>query len=360
MINKRLLHTFLELVKIDSPSGDEMNLANKVLNKLKSLKVNAFKDTYGNVIGKLNGQGNPLFLNTHLDTVEPGRNITPIIKDGKVITDGTTVLGADPKAGIAIILESIQSIVEEKKNRPPLEIVFTREEETTFGGSINLDYSQLTAKHGIVFDGDEEVNNIFVSSPTLWTIDGEIIGRGAHAGVAPEKGISAIEISAKIINKFKLGRLDEETTCNIGLITGGTVRNAVPEKVTFAGEIRSRNSLTLQNVIAELKAVADKIASLYPEAKITMTFTKDSEGFVIFNKNKLIKKASAVLGKMNLSTKLKNSGGASDANVFFTKGIQTIVMGTGVYEPHTTKEYLVISQMVTAAQFGEKFILASV
>lgn len=359
MIKKdRLVKTFIELVKIDSPSGEEAEFASFLSKKLKQLGAYVSLDAYDNVIAKLKGNGPPLMLNAHLDTVEPGRNIKPIIKNDIITSDGSTVLGADPKAGIAIILEALTSIIEENKSHPNLELVFTREEETSLGGAMNLDYSQISAREGIVFDGDEEVFKIYVSSPTYYALDVEIIGKAAHAGIEPEKGISAIEIASKLISNFSLGRIDEETTVNIGTIVGGSVRNAVPEKVTFQGEIRSRNKKTLEKIITKKEKIFKTHKAIYANAKINYTFNKDFEGFKLEENHPLIKKAKNVMiNKLGFKPVLKDSGGGSDANFFFTKDIEVIIVGTGTYEAHTTREYLKIPELFDAAKFCEAFIL---
>lgn len=357
MINqKRIVETLIDLIKIDSPSGEEQILSAEISKQLKKLGGKVEFDNYGNLICKFNGTGEPILLNCHLDTVEPGRNIKPIIKGDMITSDGSTILGADPKSGIAIILESIASLKEDNKQHQPLEIVFTREEESSLGGAINLDYLKIKAKQGIVFDGDAEVHNIFISSPGYYRMDFAIMGRSAHAGVEPEKGISAIEIASKIISLLKLGRIDDETTANIGLIEGGSARNAVPEKVAIKGELRSRDQTKLLKQVKLVQKVVARVAVLYPEAKITVDLAEEFQGFKMKPDHKTIKAASEVLNSMNMKPILVDSGGGSDANIFHQKGIEVIVVGTGGWELHTTREYLVIPQMIQAAKFCEKII----
>lgn len=357
MINqKRLVQTLIDLVKIDSLSGKEENMAKELVKRLKLLGCNVISDNYGNIVAKLSGIGKPFLFNVHMDTVEPGKNIKPKIKGDRVVSDGSTVLGSDPKAGVSVVLEILKSLNEDNKKHFPLEIVFTKEEETTFGGALNLNYKKIKAKHGVVLDGDEQVYNIFVSSPTLFTIDAEIIGRGAHAGVEPEKGISAIEIAAKIITQLKLGRIDKETTINIGLINGGSARNAVPEKVILGGEIRSRNKKTLSKLVVNTKGVFVKVAKLYPKAKVHFKLIKDFEGFKLTKSDEMVVMVSKTMKQMGITPVLKDSGGGSDANVFSQHGIKVVVVGAGYYEAHSTREYLVIPEMVQAALVCEKLI----
>lgn len=358
MIHKdRLIDAFIELVKIDSPSGEEKKIAEDVAKRLRKLGAQVEFDAYGNVVGKIRGNGEPIMLNAHLDTVEPGRGIKPILEKDIIKSDGTTILGSDPKAGIISILEAITSVTEDRKPHLPIEIVFTREEESSLSGAINLDYKKITSKRGIVFDGDEEVHKIFISSPSYYRLDAIIIGKGAHAGVEPEKGISAIQIASNAVAKLKLGRIDHETTVNIGIIAGGTARNAVPEKVELKGEIRSRNKKKLIRQIKKIENTFNKIQANYPKAQIKIGLEKEFQGFKLEPTHNTIQLTSQILKSMSLNPELKDSGGGSDANIFHQHGIEVVVVGTGVYEPHTTREYVVIPQLYQTAQFCEKVLL---
>lgn len=360
MINKkRLINTFLELVSVDSPSGEEKNMIKAVSQKLQQLDAIATQDSFGNIIAKIAGKGKPFLLNAHLDTVEPGRNIKPVVEDTMIKTDGTTILGGDPKAGVALILEALTVLKEEKKSHVPLDIVFTLGEESGLEGSKHIDLTKITAKEGIVFDGEMGVEHIDTSAPGYNRIDIEIIGRSAHAGVEPEKGLSAIKIAAELLVLFPQGRIDEETTCNIGLISGGSARNAVPELVTIQGEIRSRNIKKLSTMTSLFSKKVIQIQKKYPEAKIAATIQREFDPYSVDpNTNHLIQKITAVLQKATITPKYLASGGGTDANVFRTHGIQTIVMGTGVYEMHTKREFLKIPELLQAAQFCEDFILS--
>lgn len=357
MVNqKKLVKTFLDLVKIDSPSGHEGKMADEVVARLKALGFKVSKDSYGNVIGKLKGEGEPIMVNAHLDTVEPGRGIKPIIEEDIIKTDGTTVLGGDPKAGVAAILEALTSLKEDGKKHLPIEVVFTREEELGLLGAINLDYSQISSKRAITFDGEEEAHNIDISAPGYQRVDATIIGRAAHAGTEPEKGTSAIKIAAEIISKLKLGRIDFETTANIGLIEGGSARNAVPEKVHIKGEIRSRNMKKLEKHAKTFQEIFNKVMAQYPQAKVDLLLKREFDSYFFDQNHRVLQNIVQVFKQMKLQPTLKHSGGGTDVNIFHTHGIEAIVVGTGDYEPHTNREYVVISQMVLAAKFCEKIL----
>ena len=241
---ERLINSFCELVKIDSPSDEEEEVARYLTSRLETLGFTVERDAHGNLIASEEG-ADPLMLSAHMDTVEPGRGIKPEVQGDRIVSDGTTILGGDCKAGVAAILEGLDSIAMDGGLRRPVQVVLTRGEEIGLVGAANLDYSMIRCRDAVVFDGNGPVNTLTGASPTYMRFDVNITGRGAHAGVEPEKGLSAIRIATEIINELPQGRLDDETTFNVGLITGGTVRNAVPVDASFGGEFRSHNTETI-------------------------------------------------------------------------------------------------------------------
>lgn len=357
MINKkRLLSTFINLVQIDSTSGNENNIALFVADKLKSFGGHVFFDKYGNVIGRFKGQGESIMLNSHLDTVEPGRNVKPIVTGDKITSDGTSILGADAKSGVSSILEAVESITENNAKHAPIEVVFTIAEEIGLLGAVNLDYSQLDSKIGITLDGVKSINHITNASPGYARVDIDIKGRSAHAGFDPENGLSAIVIAADVVSKLKLGRIDEETTANIGLISGGTARNAVPETVHLRGEIRSISQTKLKRHIAYFQKVINQALDKNQEAKIEMIIAMEFYSYALARTSNIVQQTILTLKKMGLKPVLEASGGGSDVNIFNTKGIETICVGAGFYNPHTTREYTLISEMLQGARFCEEIV----
>ena len=202
MINKdRLIKNFCELVKIDSPSGNEDLIASHLKNRLEYLGLEVIYDNYGNLIASDGGE-NPLMLSAHMDTVEPGRNINPSIVDDRIISDQTTILAGDCKSGISAILEGIESLKETNIPHRPIEVVFTRDEEMGLVGAHNLDFSKIRSTEAVIFDGEGPCSRITSSSPSYICFDIQIIGKAAHAGMEPEKGLSAIKIAAELINSL--------------------------------------------------------------------------------------------------------------------------------------------------------------
>lgn len=368
MINsQRLADSFTELVQIDSVSRHEGAISKRLQEILACLGAKividdagpkAGSDT-GNLIAYLPGTkaAEPLLLCAHMDTVQPGEGVKWSFSDGTFRSDGATILGADDKSAIAVILESIRALQENSIPYGPLEIVLTICEEVGLTGAKYLDYSLLKSRYGYCLDSTT-TDGLIVRAPTANRMELTIHGRAAHAGAAPEKGINAIQVASKAISKIPLGRVDFETTANIGVIQGGTATNIVPELVTMLGEVRSHNKEKLESLTQQIvKAFEHEVASYkhatpsddglpkldavvradYPQLNVTVDHPVIS----------LAKKASAQLGR---SIILETSGGGSDANIFFGKGIVTAILGTGMKDMHTTQESIRLEDMVRAAE----------
>lgn len=334
-------------------------MASEMRKRLKNLGGKVETDSFGNVIAKFPGIGSPLLLNAHMDTVEPGQGIKPKVGKGKITTDGTTILGGDDKAGLAIILEALTTVKEQKLKHLPLEIVLTRGEESGLEGAINLDYSKINAKKGISFDGHGPVSNITVAAPGYNRVDVTIIGRSAHAGVEPEKGISAIEIASKIISELKLGRIDNETTANVGLIEGGSARNAVAERAHFKGEVRSRDLDKLEAHTAHFRKVFEKFDEQYEEAVLEIDIAKEFEPYSFSESHPMIQQIIKVCSSLKIKPSLEPTGGGADVNIFNAHGLEVVCVGTGDMELHTKREYLVIKDFIEAANFALELIKSS-
>lgn len=351
----RLVKTFCELVRIDSPSGEEDAAAVDLMERLRALGFSPFRDDYGNVIAG-DGGPDPLLLSAHLDTVEPGRGIEPIVDADRIVSDGTTILGGDCKAGVAAILEALTSIREDGTAHRPVEVAFTREEEIGLVGARNLDFSKISAKEAIVFDGEGPPSQITSASPTYIGFDIEITGRAAHAGVEPEKGLSAIEIAAAIISKLPQGRLDQESTFNIGTIEGGTVRNAVPESTTVRGEFRSRNLETLDSIRLQLSEAISSVREAFPEATIEDHLHTEFETYTLTDDDPATRLVTAALRSLGLEPSMRPSGGGTDGNIFRRRGISAVVVGMADHDMHTVRESVTIPDLVDAAHLCETLL----
>ena len=354
---RRLTDTLIELIRIDSPSGDEDAMDREVSARLAGLGLTVEHDGYRNVIGRLEGVGEPLLLSAHLDTVEPGRGIRPVL-DGDVLrSDGTTILGGDCKAGVAIVLEGLAAALESGGPRRAVEAVFTRHEEGGLVGAHHLDFGLLSARSGIVFDGEGPPSRVTVSAPSQNVVAAEIVGRAAHAGLEPERGLSALLVAADILTRLPLGRIDAETTANIGWLEGGLKRNIIPERALLDGEFRSRSNDKLAWLEGQFRKVFDEAAARYPEARIALEVRNTYQAYRVGAQDETVGMIGRALEAVGLSAVLEASGGGSDANVFMERGITALPVGIGVRAFHTTGETALISEVLQGAAMCRAAIL---
>lgn len=348
---QRLLSTFLDLVRIDSPSGEEEAMALEVGRRLAGLGGRVQRDAYGNLIVAIGQGGEPFLLGAHLDTVEPGRGISPIVDGDLIRTGGSTVLGGDAKSGVAAILEGLTAFASSGRALPALDVVFTRREESGLEGSANLDYSLLRARRGAEFDGEGPVNHITSAAPGRLSANLRFSGRGAHAGVEPEKGISAIQMAARFVSGFPQGRLDDETTANIGLISGGSAANAVPETATLTAEARSRDKAKLEGLRDRILALVAEIRRDFTGAGVDCQLREEFAGYKLAPDHPAVATVTAAMRRAGLTPELIASGGATDANNFAGHGIDVVVVGLGGSDFHTVRESISVTALTDAARF---------
>jgi len=280
-----------------------------------------------------------VLLAAHADTVSPGKGIKPIIEDGVIRSAGDTILGADDKAGIAEIIRAVQLA----PIHPPLEIVVVRSEETGFFGSKNLDYSLVAATRGILMDSDV-LEAVVIGGPTHYLIDVTIIGRAAHAGMEPEKGISAIRTAALAIAKFPEGRIDEETTANVGTIHGGIIRNGIPERVQLKVECRSLGHSKATALCAQIEN-SFKNACSDSGAQVNIETHLASDAFQLDDNTPMVRTAMNAIAAVGLSPRTNVMTGGTDASVYNARGIETVVVGIGAQNEHSTEESIAVSEM---------------
>src|SRR5437763_14006867 len=250
MINQeRIKNLLLELVQIDSISREEREVAERIRALCEQMGAQVEIDDAGSKVGGNSGNvivrfpgtipdAEPIMMSAHMDTVVPGEGVKPIVEGDIIRTDGSTVLGGDDKSGCAVIIETIRCLQEQNIPHAPIDAVFSICEEVGLLGAKHLDVSKLRAKYGLVFDSDDP-GFLFTKGPSANHMEFRIYGLESHAGVAPEDGISAIKIAAEAIAAMKLGRIDHETTANIGIIEGGKATNIITNHVRLVGEARS-------------------------------------------------------------------------------------------------------------------------
>jgi tripeptide aminopeptidase len=374
MVNRnRLAETFKFLVEIDSVSKNEGIFCNEIRKILDSMGVETYVDNAaemtgsdtGNLIAKLAGntKAPPLLFNAHMDTVASGKGVTAILKDGIFTSDGTTILGADDKSAIAILLEITRILHENGLRYGPLEMVFTTCEEIGLLGAKHIDFNLITAKYGYTLDATD-TEGIITRAPAANRLDLRIYGKDAYVGSSPEGGINAISLASRAIAGLELGRIDHETTCNIGLIEGGIATNIIPRLVIVKGEVRSHNLKKLFNITDKIiKSFEDVIenykatsnAGRLPALEIRVE--KDFPRTHIPDEHPVVKLACKAA--MNLGREMVpiTTGGGSDANIFFEKGILTGVIGTGMRDMHTVHESVRLEDMVQAAELVLEIIM---
>lgn len=360
-INKeRLIDEFLELIQIDSETKHEAKIAEVLTEKFTELGLEVTEDNSkattghgaGNLICTLKGSkqnADPIYFTSHMDTVVPGNGIKPSIKDGYIVSDGTTILGADDKAGLAAILESIRTIKDNNIVHGDIQFVITAGEESGLVGAKALDGSLLNAKYGYAIDSNGTVGDIIVAAPTQAKLFATVKGKTAHAGVAPEKGVSAITITSKAIAKMPLGRIDEDTTANIGRFEGGKQTNIVCDHVEVLAEARSLIPKKMEEQLAKMKDAFETTAKeLGGSADVDVTVMYP--GFKQHDGDEVVEVAKRAAKKIGRKSKLMKSGGGSDANVIAGLGIPTVNLAVGYEEIHTTNERIPVDELTKVTE----------
>ncbi|WP_138416813.1 M20/M25/M40 family metallo-hydrolase [Aquibacillus sediminis] len=361
MINqKRLVNEFLELVQIDSETKNEGEIAMILKQKFTDLGLEVVEDDSqsrtghgaGNLICNLKGNKqdvDTIYFTSHMDTVVPGQNVKPQIEDGYVKSDGTTILGADDKAGLAAIFETIRVLKEQNLQHGDIQFIITAGEESGLVGAKELDMSLVNASYGYAIDSNGTVGDIIVAAPTQAKVNAIVKGKTAHAGVAPENGVSAITIAAKAIAKMPLGRIDEETTANIGRFEGGSKTNIVCDHVEILAEARSLVPEKMKTQVDKMKRAftetAEKMGgSVELDVNVMYPGYKQQEGDHVVE---VARRAAKTIGR---DSKLLESGGGSDANIISGHGIPTVNLAVGYEDIHTTNERMPIDDLVKVAE----------
>lgn len=345
-MSERMIKQFMEMVQIDSESGEEAQYIDYLVKEFEKLGADVGKDTYGNLIAKLPAKGcegkEPVLLSCHADTVKPGKGIEPVLKDGVIRSKGETILAADDKAGIAEMLEALRIA----EIHPPVEVAISRQEEVGLLGVKNLDYSQLTAKKGFLLDNDT-LDTIVIGGPSYFAIDVEITGRAAHAGMEPEKGINAIQAAAKAIAALELGRLDHETTANVGVINGGLIRNGVPDHVTFLAECRSLVHDKAQKLADKMeKTIRQQVEA----AGATVEIKVDNlcKAVDIPEDSWTVEVSKKALKKVGVEATTTFITGFTDASIYNNMNIEVAVVGIGAQLEHSCDEHIHVADMEKA------------
>jgi tripeptide aminopeptidase len=366
--HERLKDLLIELIKIDSLSRKERNVAMRLKREMEELGATVLIDDAGEKIGGNVGnliahfRGNrpglePLLLSAHMDTVVPGEGIVPILEGDILRTDGRTVLGGDDKSGVAIICEVMRVIKENRLPCGPVDVVFTICEEAGLIGAKCLDVGKLHARTGLVLDSDS-VGYLFTKAPAANRMEFHVYGLEAHAGVCPEKGINAIKVAGEGIAKMRLGRIDHETTANIGVIEGGMAVNIVPNHVVLRGEARSHSAEKLDRQTEHMKHCLEEAAAQHAleldgkryTARIAAKIERDYDRMDVPETAPIVQLVYAAAKNLHLEVKTHATGGGCDANVLNQKGLVVANLATGMREIHTVNEWLDLKDLYLSAE----------
>ena len=360
-VNKdRITEEFLKLAAIDSVTKDERKMADALIGILEEMGYETYEDDAGEKIGGNTGniycdiKGNKdvpgVMLAAHMDTVMPGIGIKPKIEDGYFRSDGTTVLGADDLAGIVSILEAIRILKDQKCEHGDIQIVFTVAEEGGLYGAKNIDYSRIYAEQCFVLDSSGQVGSAAIKAPAQNNITAIIRGKSAHAGLEPENGVNAINIAAKAITEMKLGRIDSETTANIGIIHGGIATNIVCDEVEVFAEARSRDQNKLNEQSRHMQECFENAAAQMG-GQVELVCELEYPSFNVPLDSDIIKTLRSAADCAGLELKLEETGGGSDTNIINGKGIQAVNLGIGMSKVHTLEEELLVENLIKSAGF---------
>ena len=358
----------MDIIRIDSPSRKEEDVARRLEEEMKDLGADCFYDdagdkvggNIGNLIVKLPGTKKdvpPFFLCSHMDTVSPGEGIKPSVENGVMRSDGTTILGSDDKSGVSIIVEVLRTLKENDIPHADIEVAFTICEEIGLLGAKFLDPSSFKSLYGIVLDSSTP-ERLVLRCPCSDIMEVKIHGVEAHSGLCPENGISAVEVLSDAVSKMNLGRIDYETTANIGKIKGGSATNIVPGLVEITAEARSHDE-------GKLDAQTQHMRDCFLEAAKSRELFLDGERlgaraeveiervYPVMNVSPQATVTNLVLeaaANLRHDIKLHTSGGGCDANYINEKGIECVNLGTGMYELHTVNEYLLLDEFRRSAE----------
>jgi len=369
MINQeRIKNLLLELVQIDSVSREERDVAERIRAICEEMGAEVEIDgagekvggNTGNVIARFPGtlpQAEAIMMSAHMDTVVPGRGVRPIVEGDRIRTDGSTVLGGDDKSGCAVVIETIRCLQEQSIPHTPIDAVFSICEEVGLLGAKHLDMRKVRAKYGIVFDSDDP-GFLFTKGPSANHFEFKIHGLESHAGVAPEQGISAIKIAAEAIVAMKLGRIDEETTANIGVIRGGEATNIITNFVTLLGEARSLDDSKLEAQTAHMIKCLEDAAAKYEvtvegvttKGRVESEVTREYYAMDVSDDSRIVKLVKEAASRMGLDVQTLASGGGCDDNIFNRRGLECANLGTGMRAIHTVKEWLDVKDMYASAE----------
>ena len=351
-----VLALFLELAAVPSPPGSEREMADRVIRYVRDLGLGIAEDdagarvgsTAGNLLVRLEptggGEGLPIFFCAHLDTVAPAGPIEPVVADGIVRNGAGTILGADNKAAVAAMLEAARLLLSERRPHAGVELLFTVREETGCEGAAAFDDASLAASIGFIYDYEGPIGELVVAAPYQRTIDALFKGRAAHAGISPEEGRSAILAAARAISDLRLGRIDAETTANVGTIEGGVARNVVPDRCRVVAEARSRDEKKVEELVGEIVDCLS-FAAAVTECEVETQIGSKYPGYRLRAGDLPVRLAASALERAGFEMRAVESNGGADANVFNGRGLQCVNLANGMARIHSAEEHVAVADL---------------
>lgn len=361
MINRDRLYTiFMDICRIDAEPGRERLMADFLRDRLTLLGFTVSEDetggkidgSVGNLFARLDGnkQEEVVFFSCHMDRVAPGVGVKPCIKGDYFVSDGSTVLGADDAAGLAAVLEGVTTLLEMGTSHPPIEIVLSVAEELGLVGSRHFDADQLAAHSGFVLDAHGRVGEIVIQAAEKLKFKAVFYGRSAHAGFVPEQGVSAIQMAGVALSRMRLLRIDPETTANIGSISSIGCSNIVPDRCELHGEVRSLDPEKLQSQLDDMTEAMTSAAAEY-DGVVEITVESRYPAYRLPESSAPAQRAARAARQIGVPVSFKSTGGGSDANVFNSMGVQTVVLCCGYEKPHTTGERISLEQLALLTEW---------
>ena len=362
----RIVDEFCELVSIDSPSYEERNITDVLKKKLDSIGFIVKEDeayiktggNAGNIYAFLDGKPDvePILFCVHTDTVEPSRGKRAVVhEDGRITSAGDTVLGGDDLCGVVSILEGVRHLKEEGICHRPVEVVLMASEEVFGKGAKAYDYDGwgFRSREAYVIDMTGPVGYAAVAAPSIIGWEARIKGKAAHAGFAPETGVNAISAAAKAAALLSPGRIDDDTTMNIGTITGGKANNIVPEACTVKGEVRSLDHEKALRIIDQIRERFEQEAG---ETEIEFLTEIHIVAYHTPEDHPVVKRFERACAKLGLPGRTKSTLGGSDNNILALHGITGIVLSCGMYNVHSTQEYALVEDLVKCAELTAELL----
>jgi tripeptide aminopeptidase len=345
---------FTELAAMPSPPGEERAVADAVIRYLRDLGLTVDEDDagakVGSSIGNLycrlepTGEGTPIFLCAHLDTVPPTAAIEPVIDEGVIRNSAGTILGADNKSAVAVMLEGARRVLAENKPHAGIELLFTPKEEVGLLGAAAFDHQRFHARLGYVYDQAAPIGEVILGAPYSRAMQVRFHGRASHSGMYPEEGRSAIAAAARAISDLRLGRVDEETTANVGIIQGGTAGNIIPELCTLDAEARSHDERKLEELVQEM-VDAFAFAAGLEDCEVETKVSKSYKGYRFKSEDPVVRIAQSALERSGYAPAFALSGGAADANVFNERGLACLNLANGMQDIHTPDERITVEDL---------------